>query len=131
MRGLDLVMASYVDVLEHMPEEVEILGVRMSRDWITVPNGRHVEAVSVEVHAKGWKAAQTIAEALRLGEVEGRMGESHYSGRQQWRQWRGWVDNGSLVGPVSVEVEAAEHIDLADFDPSEFAPFVPAAPVAA
>lgn len=130
MRALDLVMASYVDVLEHMPEEVEVISIGLGRDWLKVSNGYYFDVVSVEVHAMGWKAAQRIAEALHLSEVDGDVRESAYSGRQQWRNWRGWVDNGCLVGPVSVEVKGAEHIDRPEFDPAEFADFFAASAAA-
>ncbi|MEI7056383.1 hypothetical protein WBG06_11250 [Nocardioides sp. CCNWLW239] len=132
MNAQELTQAAYA-VLARMPE-ANVLSVHLSRDYDFGPTGhaRSVEVASVQVHAKNWVNAQKIAEVFGLGEVEGYIygDPSDGYGRSQYRVWRGWVTDGFGLVPVSVQVKGSEYIDAEDFDPSEHAPFVPAAPVA-
>lgn len=131
MNAQELTQAAYA-VLARMPE-ANVISISLSRDYDFGPTGhaRSVMVASVQVHAKNWTNAHKIAEVFGLDEAEGYIhgDPSDYYGRSQYRVWRGWVTDGSRLAPVSVQVKGSEYIDAEDFDPSEHAPFVPAAPV--
>jgi hypothetical protein len=102
----DLVWAAAL--LDSCPD-VEVIGVRVESDWLDVSGGS-VPAVTLDVHAGSQADAVRLALALRLREVEGRVTESEFLGRSEWRAFRGWVADGSRDAAVLVQVTGADRV---------------------
>ena len=102
----DLVWAAVL--LDSCPD-VEVLGVRVESDEINVAND-YVPSITLDVHARSHADATRLATALHLSEVEGRVTESAYSGRSEWRNFRGWAADGSHDAAVLVQVTGADRV---------------------
>jgi hypothetical protein len=87
---------------------VDVIALRVESDWFTL--GHHqVPMIGVDVNARSQADAETLARALRLTEVEGRVTDGN-DGPVAWRTWQGWAADGSHEAPVSVTVTGADEV---------------------
>lgn len=102
----DLVWAAVL--LDSCPD-VGVIGVRVDSDEINVAND-YVPSITLDVHARSQADALRLALALHLREGEGRVTESEYLGRSQWRTFAGWVADGSREAAVLVQVTGSDYL---------------------
>jgi hypothetical protein len=86
---------------------VDVLGVRVDATSERIA-GEYVPLLVLDVHAGSQDDAAALADSLALREVEGRVTESDLFGPKQWRNWCGWVPDGSREAPVWVEVTGCD-----------------------
>ncbi|MGL5823709.1 MAG: hypothetical protein ACRCYU_02550 [Nocardioides sp.] len=99
-------------VLDHCPQ-VPALSVAVRTGGLIRNDGRSVEVVELDVHARSLAAGRQLAHFLGLVEDETayRVTECRDGVSLAWRTWTGWVPDASRDVPVRVEVVASDAID--------------------
>ena len=101
----------WVAVLLDSCPEVPVLGLRLYPSDLEVGGG-YVPVTVVDVHAASHGDAETLAAVLGLREdpTRRRVSESEFYGATEWREWSGWVADGSRESAVVVQVTAGDRI---------------------